>query len=367
MQDVEQKFIELIKTTELRKVDFKRDQYRIDNKFFKSEFIKDILCMANAPGNEGFILLGVESIRGKPSEVTGIFNHHDSSVLEEIVNGVIQDPIQFEYYQIKYEDKDCALIHVPLSKAKPHRPKKDYGVLKEHVIYTRRASGNRQASIQEIRDMCIESIRVSDIAPRKARSSQHIVDELANYSIKEREKYMYKMLRSIAPKIGLLQYRFIFHVSSSEPTGVLLTSSSSKGIQHLAIIMYPWTAKSDYIRAIRYDIYNIAENAGASKHRPNTRARLLDSSLVHISYKTIYTKALEKNIFRLYPRTIRDYRFANERKESWGKIMQWEDYLNEGRKPKYEYFLDNVSSEAELMERLEKLLSCTTITLYMTS
>ena len=163
---------------------------------------------------------------------------------------------------------------------------------------------------------------------------------------------MYKALRSIAPKIGLLQYRSTYHVFSSEPSCVLLTSSSSKGIQHLAIKMYPWTVKSDLIRAIRYDIFNIAENAGASKHRPDTRARLLDSSLVHISYKTIYTKALENMPYLKYR-----YLFANEWKESWGNVTYWEDDYGEKIKPKYEFFLDNVSSEAELMERLEKLLS----------
>lgn len=353
IEDVEQQFAELLKTTELRKVDFKAGQYRIDNEHFKSEFIKDILCIANAPGNDGYILLGVKRAGGKPPVVVGISNHHDSSDMEEIVNGVIEGPIQFEYYPVKYGGKDCALIHIPPSKAKPHWPKKNYGILKMHVIYTRRASGNRLASIQEIRDMCIESIRVSDIASRKARSSKHIVDEFASYDIKERTQHMYKVLRSIAPKMALMQYRSVSYSGSSKQTCALVTSSGSKKVHHLAIIMYPWTVKRNNIRATRYDIINLTEADGPSKLRPDIKARLIESMFVHISYKTIYTKALENKPFQTLNYWVG---FANEWKESWGKVMKWEPYHAQ-KKPEYEFFLANVTSKAELKEQLEKLLA----------
>ena len=202
INDVKRRFTELLNTSELSKVEFKRDQYRFDNDILKSQFIKDILCMANASGDDSYVLLGIQCEKGKPREVVGIYSHHDSSYLEEIVNSIIGEPIQFEYYTLNYMGKECALLHIPPSKAKPHWPKKDYGILKKHVFYTRRSSGNREASIQEIRDMFLGTIHISDIALRKSRSGPHVIDELADFSNDEREAIMNKMLKDIAPKIG---------------------------------------------------------------------------------------------------------------------------------------------------------------------
>ncbi len=80
MREIETKFSELLNTTELRKVDFKEQQYRLDNDYFKSQFVKDVLCMANTPGEDGYILIGVKSERGKPREVKSI-----SSILHILI------------------------------------------------------------------------------------------------------------------------------------------------------------------------------------------------------------------------------------------------------------------------------------------
>ena len=112
-------FAELLMTTELRKVEFKERQYRLDNYVLKSHFVKDILCMANAPGEDGYILLGV---RGKPREVVGI----DSAVLAEIVSGVVEEPIHFDYFPMTHKGRRCALLRIPSSPARPHWPKKGF-------------------------------------------------------------------------------------------------------------------------------------------------------------------------------------------------------------------------------------------------
>lgn len=155
MNKAEKTFTMLIKSTEVRKTDFKKTQYLLDNENLKSKFVKDILCMANAPGKDGYILLGVREEKGRPREVVGISCHHDSSELEQIVNGVVEEPIQFEYIPLTHEGRECALFHIPRSKSGPHWPKRDYGVLKKNVFYTRRASGNREASLKEVRDMFV--------------------------------------------------------------------------------------------------------------------------------------------------------------------------------------------------------------------
>lgn len=363
-------FADLLASTEVRKVDYKRDQYTLDDEKSKSEFVKDILCIANAPGDDGYILLGVRSEKGKPREVIGISQHYDSSDLEAIVNGIIDPPIQFEYYPINYKGADCALFHIPKSKAKPHWPKRDYGKLVRRIIYTRRSSGNREASIQEIREICVETMQLSDVVHRKMRVSTHVVDELRDMSLDDRKVAMYKMLKTIVPKTGLVKYRSIIDVSPyhSEQVCALATSITDKSAHNYTFLMYPWTVKLDDITWARSKIRSVISGKRKTKLKASLRACLEESMLVHISYKDIYTKALEsrRNIV-----LTGLFSFANAWKESWGRIIKWEtdipikyEYDTKEKfktyyqkKAWYEFFLPNISSKAELQDHLGKLLA----------
>lgn len=349
MVDADLKFKENLKTTELRKVDFKEQQYPLDNKRQKSKLVKDILCMANAPDADGYILIGVKSEKGKPRGVVSISHHYDSSTLEDIVNSIVEEPIHFEYFSLTYQGKPCALLYVPLSKARPHRPKKDFGVLKKHIFYTRRASGNREASIAEIREMFLSSIRVSDIAYRKVKSSKHIIDELADMDKDDRKLAMYRMLKSIARKIHLTNYNLVFASYNSTPICALVARRREKLTHHYAIFMYPWTAKGDNIIWSRRHIDNLISGSRSTKLKPQVKTRLERSMLVHVCYKEIYTRALETKPFGALGGW-----FANEWREAWGKVIKWSRRREQAR---YEFFLPNVASEAELKDRIEKLLA----------
>ena len=368
--NVKKLFADLLASTEVRKVDYKRDQYPLDDENLKSKFIKDIVCIADAPGDDGYIVLGVKSEKGKPREVVGISHHYDSSDLEAIVNGVIDPPIQFEYYPLNYEGTECALFHIPKSKAKPHWPKRDYGKLGRHIIYTRRSSGNREASIQEIREMCVETMQLSEIAHRKIRVSPHVVDELRDMSLDDREVAMYKMLKTIVPKIGLVKYRPIIGIYPyhSEQVCALASSISDKSAYNYTILMYPWTAKLHDITWARSKIKRVISGSMKTNLRASLRACLEESMLVHISYKDIYTKALESR-HDLFLTGL--FSFANAWKEPWGRIIKRETdipikYEYDAtkkfktyyqKKAQYEFFLPNVTSKAELQDHLEKLLA----------
>jgi hypothetical protein len=352
MSDSMKKLFEaLLQSDEVRKVDFKRDQYRLDNEYNKSKFVKDILCMANASGSDGYIALGVKDEKGKPREVTGISDHRDSAELAEIVNGVVEAPIQFEYHAIKYEGRECAIIHVPSSIGRPHWSKRDFGILRKHVFYTRRASGNTEASIEEIRQMCLQTIRLSDGVKQKAKVSSHVIDELATLDMDERSSRMYKMLKSISPKIGLRNYRSIVYRylsgSGMVTRGALVGSYSDKERHEFLIFMYPWSAKMQDIIICRSRIKNLLSSEPFVRLRNEEKERLKVSTLIHIAYKNIYTSALENWHFDSEV-------FTNEIKESWGKVMKWKEYR--GRKEKHEFFMPNVSSEEELKERLTQLI-----------
>jgi len=339
----------LLQSDELRKTDFKRDQYKLDNENLKSKFVKDILCIANAPGGDGYIALGVKAEKGKPREVKGISEHHDSADLAGIVNGVIEAPIQFEYHAIKYKGRECAIIHIPSSIGRPHWCKRDFGVLKKHVFYTRRASGNTEASIEEIRQMCIQTIRISDDIKQKARVSSHVVDELATLNMDVRRARMYEMLKSISPKIGLNNYRSIIirYLSEGVTRGALIGSYGDKAKHEFVVFMYPWSAKTQNIIESRYRVENLISSHGKSRLKSKEKERLKVSTLIHIAYKNIHTSALENKYY--YSKI-----FINEIRESWGKVMKWREYV--GTKEEQEFFMPNVSSKEELKERLMQLI-----------
>jgi len=360
IRNVEQVFADLLVSTEVRKVDYKRDQYLLDNEILKSSFVKDVVCMANALGDDGFILLGVKTVKGKPREVVGISHHYDSSELEAIVNGVIDAPIQFEYYPLKHQGYECALLHIPRSKAKPHWPTRDYGKLHRHIIYTRRSSGNREASTSEIREMYVETMQLSDIAQQKVRTTGHVVDELADKDLDDRRQVMYDMLKGMARKLRLSGYRLLLAGYLTRPICAVVTRTAAEVVCDYAVFMHPWTAKKDDLLRAHWSIENAVEGHRSSQLRSRDRARLRNSMLVHVSYRNIYTKALETSISS----PVRG-QFANAWNESWGRIMKWEYRIREWRdreafyseKPHYEFFLPNVASTAELADRLGKLLS----------
>jgi hypothetical protein len=347
-------FTTLLRSVEVRKVDFKRDQYLLSNDHLKSEFVKDVLCIANAPGDDGYILIGVKADKGKPREVVGITAHCDSAYLEAIVNGVIEEPIQLEYYPVVFKGKKCGLLHVPPSKARPHWPKRDYGVLRKHVFYTRRASSNREASFQEIREMFLSTVRVSDVAVKKARTSPHIVDELADLSLDDRADAMRSMFKSVARSLGLTKYVQLCNPISNVKLCTLVSSTGRRVVRDYAVFLYPWTAGRLEIRSARR---TTVPRLKGSKEWPAIETRLKKSTLVHVCYKSINTKASEAKAYNDY-----GFWFANQWKETWGKVMKWEDDCLDAngqwsKRAKCEFFLPDVFSQAELKDRFEKLLT----------
>jgi len=229
------------------------------------------------------------------------------------------------------------------------------------MFYTRRASANREASFAEIRGMFLSSIRVSEAAQRKVKLSQHIVDELADISLHDRELAMYRMLKSITSEANLREYRSIMSnfLNEREQEFALVRSASKNVIHEFAVFMYPWNTKGDNITSSRLRIRDFLYGSRTMRVAPPLRTRIKQSSLIHVSYKRIYTTSLEK-----WPYTSIGYWFANEWMEPWGKVIKWEDPVPQIdgykttyiKKAKYEFFLPNVASKAELKERLEQLL-----------
>jgi len=108
---------------EKRKLEFKREWYDLSGNNLKDieEFCKDITAMANTPGPEGHILIGIDESNGN------LINSpiSESKVKDnEIANLIIKrvtPPIQFEMDTVTIDnDTVITVIKVPPSLEKPH-------------------------------------------------------------------------------------------------------------------------------------------------------------------------------------------------------------------------------------------------------
>lgn len=144
----EPKFRELINMSEGQTLDFKSEPYRLDNDYFKSEFIKDILAMANTP-REGssFIIVGILRNDDGSKELLGVQTHPDDSDLQNIMNRArIEPPTQlFEYYTIMVDGKSYGVIEIKINRTGPFYPNQKFGIIQERQLYYRKGSKNHEA------------------------------------------------------------------------------------------------------------------------------------------------------------------------------------------------------------------------------
>ena len=108
--------------TERRKLEAKSKWYILTKKEDIEEFCKDITAIANTPGPEGYIIIGVDEKNGtithSPLIECGLT---DESLLHDIIIRRVKPPPQFELEQINLHDgKIVDLIKIPPSLEKPH-------------------------------------------------------------------------------------------------------------------------------------------------------------------------------------------------------------------------------------------------------
>lgn len=144
-------------------LDLKTDQYRFSKASDddKSELLKDVLAFANAWRHaDAFILIGVREVKGGRNEVAGISEPLDDAAIQQFVNTKTQRPITFSYSNRTFEDKQIAVIHIPLQQ-RPFYLKRDFGKLKKETIYVRRGSSTDIATLDEISRMGAHGLTVA--------------------------------------------------------------------------------------------------------------------------------------------------------------------------------------------------------------
>jgi hypothetical protein len=153
-----EKFEKLLAGGENDIVDFKVKHYfdpnNISDKEKTSEFVKDILCMANTVRSESaYILIGVEEDEYKKGKVIGIQINEiiDDATLQQKVKNKVYPSLKFESYVFNYNEQKVFIVEIPVSwyQSMPLPTSTQKG-LETGRVYLRRKSSNDFANPEEI-------------------------------------------------------------------------------------------------------------------------------------------------------------------------------------------------------------------------
>jgi hypothetical protein len=221
---------------------------------------------------------------------------------------------------------------------------------------------------------------VTDISRLKPKSSPYLVDELAEFDVSQRTQVMYDTLKNIALKVPLKNYLLISRERcgwSISKTFALVTSAGAGAANEYAVFMYPISVRKDNILWAHLSLDHVVDaylyymrekdkpkkggmiivGDGAysydqRKYEMGKRLKLIGQRLehyllVHISYQKIYTRFVGLQWGGLS--------LQNSWSESWGKIVKWN--LPYPERSFYEFFIPDVTSKVDLLERMSNLIS----------
>lgn len=149
----EEFFREVMNCSEEQTIDFKAEPHRLDNEHFKSEYIKDIVSMANTPREKSaYIIIGIKLHNDGTRDLLGVGIHPDDSDLQDLVKSNIDPVPSFTYQTITIDNISYGVIEIKKGSNGPYYPKKDFGVLKADKLYYRLGTKNSEANQQQERD-----------------------------------------------------------------------------------------------------------------------------------------------------------------------------------------------------------------------
>jgi len=144
----------LLHRSESETLDFKSKQYPFSSDEEKSELLKDILAISNARKDaDGYILIGVEEEHGRMKHLCGADITLRDSDLQQFVNSKTNRPISFRVEVRQHEGVDLTVIQIDKAQQRPIFLAKNFGRLKNNVVYIRRGSSTDEATPDEIADM----------------------------------------------------------------------------------------------------------------------------------------------------------------------------------------------------------------------
>jgi len=148
-----------VDVSETQTVDFKLEiHYPFgNNEKERSEFIKDILSMANTPREESaYIVIGVKyNSHDGTKDLIGVQGDQpDDAKIQDSINPAQLEPRpSFSYQTIELDGRLYGVIEIHLTNDGPYLPPKRYGVLIPDCLYFRRGSKNEEATQHERKEI----------------------------------------------------------------------------------------------------------------------------------------------------------------------------------------------------------------------
>jgi hypothetical protein len=213
-----ERFKKLLKQSEGPKLDYKAAAYRLDDEGSKSAFIKDIVALANTnpPDQFGYIVIGVkEDTTIGRRELIGISAHPDDAELQQLVKDKISPVPDFAYAQFEFDGKQFGVIRVIPSRMLCQATR-TFGVLRSHVVYTRKGSRNAEVLSEDMTELLIARANHFALPEIKSRA-----DEIATT---EREMKASKVLPSNSVDRGdhlLIRFHSRLNQKWKDPLGIL--------------------------------------------------------------------------------------------------------------------------------------------------
>lgn len=162
-------YIEMAKrnqSVESDKLDFKRQWYNLKDDKDVMEIMKDTSAIANTPGGDGYIVLGVDS-KGKIYDTTfSDSGLSDEKYFHDMFNKHMDTPFRIRIVEDSFNGKKYSILHIPPSNGKPHlikmhltykanksSDKNEVSSQVENAIFVRRGGNNRRPLRAEIEDI----------------------------------------------------------------------------------------------------------------------------------------------------------------------------------------------------------------------
>lgn len=112
--------------SESHSIDFKKEQYPIENHSKKHELLKDISAMANHPSNEDkYIIIGVKEKNGKTDEYNDLIEIIDQAKYQQFIDNNIEPCVNFEYKVFNYKGHQLAYFRIFNNANRPYLIKKE--------------------------------------------------------------------------------------------------------------------------------------------------------------------------------------------------------------------------------------------------
>lgn len=140
----------------------------LSGKVNKAEFAKDVTAIANTPGGDGFIIIGIQDIKDRqsinPSDYVPGFRADTSPDAFQIQ--MIDALTQFcnrvptiEYDEVEHPEcgRSIGVVTIKRSTRRPHSLIRGSGDIEQHQIWIRRGTASYPATVDEIENMMNKS------------------------------------------------------------------------------------------------------------------------------------------------------------------------------------------------------------------